>query len=79
MFSCSWQFTVDEFEAARKKIGKMEAIIFQKRNAFNTYQQAEENLKKAKQNYQQAIQPEQKQTIINSWQQSLDECNCSPQ
>ena len=78
MFSCSWQFTIDEFEAARKKIGRMEAIIFQQRNAFNTYQQAEENLQKAKQNYQQAIQPEQKQTIINSWQQSLDELQQLP-
>ncbi|WP_107669820.1 hypothetical protein [Cyanothece sp. BG0011] len=78
MFSCSWQFTIDEFEAARKKIGRMEAIIFQQKNAFNTYQQAETNLQQAKQNYQQATQLKEKQTIVTSWQQSLDELQQLP-
>ncbi len=78
IFSCSWQFTVDEFEAARKKIGRMEAIIFQQKNAFNTYQQAETNLQQAKQNYQQATQAKEKETIITSWQQSLDELQQLP-
>ncbi|MEL4894738.1 hypothetical protein [Crocosphaera sp. Alani8] len=78
MFSCSWQFTVDEFEDARRKIGRMEAIIFQQKNAFNTYQQAENNLQQVRQNYQQATQSEQKQTIITSWQKSLDELQQLP-
>ncbi|MDJ0729975.1 MAG: hypothetical protein QNJ33_08280 [Crocosphaera sp.] len=78
MFSCSWQFTIDEFETARKQIGRMEAIIFQQKNAFNTYQQAENNLQQAKQKYQQATQPEQKQVIITSWQKSLDELQQLP-
>ena len=78
MFSCSWQFTIDEFEAARKKIGRMEAIIFQQKNAFNTYQQAETNLQQAKENYQQANQPEEKRNIMTSWQKSLDELQQLP-
>ncbi|MDJ0844353.1 hypothetical protein [Crocosphaera sp.] len=78
MFSCSWQFTIDEFEAARRKIGRMEAIIFQQKNAFNTYQEAENNLQQAKQNYHQATEREQKQTIITTWQQSLDELQQLP-
>ncbi|MGK7958514.1 MAG: hypothetical protein AB4063_25140 [Crocosphaera sp.] len=78
MFNCSWQFTIDEFEAARKKIGRMEAIIFQQKNAFNIYQQAENNLQQAKQNYQQANQPEEKRNIIISWQNSLDDLQQLP-
>ncbi|EAZ93032.1 hypothetical protein [Crocosphaera chwakensis] len=78
MFSCSWQFTIDEFEAARKTIGRMEAIIFQQKNAFNTYQKAETNLQQAKENYQQATQLKEKQTIVTSWQQSLDELQQLP-
>ncbi len=78
MFTCSWDFTIDEFEAARKKIGRMEAIIFQQKNAFNTYQQAEENLQQAKHNYQQAKETEQKQTIITAWQNYLDELKQLP-
>ncbi|MDJ0579697.1 hypothetical protein [Crocosphaera sp.] len=78
MFSCSWQFTIDEFEAARKKIGRMEAIIFQQKNAFNTYQETDKKLQEAKQNYQQATEPEEKQTIVRSWQQSLDELQQLP-
>ncbi|MGK7932293.1 MAG: hypothetical protein AB4041_12780, partial [Microcystaceae cyanobacterium] len=78
MFSCSWKFTIDEFEAARKKIGRMEAVIFQQTNAFNTYQQAEGNLKQAKENYQQAIQLEDKQKSLKNWQNSLDELKQLP-
>ena len=78
MFSCSWQFTIDEFEAARKTIGRMEAILFQKTNAFNTYQEADKKLQKAKPNYQQATKPEEKQTIVRSWQQSVDELQQLP-
>ena len=77
MFSCSWQFTIDEFEAARKKIGRMEAIIFQQKNAFDTYQKAENNLQKAKQNYQQAAENE-KQSIVSDWQKHLDELQQLP-
>ncbi|MEA5509686.1 hypothetical protein VB715_07905 [Crocosphaera sp. UHCC 0190] len=78
MFSCSWQFTLDEFEAARKQIGRMEAIIFQQKNAYNTYQQAAGNLQQAQKDYQTAINPQQKQTILTNWQHSLDELQQLP-
>ncbi|MGK7940120.1 MAG: hypothetical protein AB4062_08215 [Crocosphaera sp.] len=78
MFSCSWNFTIDEFEAARKKIGRMEAIVFQQSNAFKTYQQAEDKLQQAKENYQQAIQLEDKQNSLKNWQNSLDELQQLP-
>ena len=34
MFSCSWQFTVDEFEAARKKNRKNGSDYFSKKKCF---------------------------------------------
>jgi hypothetical protein len=34
LFSCTWQFTYDEFETARKDIGRMEAKVFQEQNAL---------------------------------------------
>ncbi|HEY9890176.1 MAG TPA: hypothetical protein V6D02_17345, partial [Candidatus Obscuribacterales bacterium] len=33
LFSCGWRFTYDEFEEARKAIGRMEAKVFQEENA----------------------------------------------
>lgn len=49
LFSCSWKFTYDEFEAARKSIGRMEAQIFQEQNAQNKLIAAETALTEAKQ------------------------------
>lgn len=34
-FSCSWQFTVDEFERARKRVGQIEARAFQEKMLKN--------------------------------------------
>ncbi|MDJ0510884.1 MAG: hypothetical protein QNJ64_16755 [Crocosphaera sp.] len=78
MFGCSWKFTIDEFESARKKIGRMEAVIFQETNAYNAYQQAENNLQQAKDNYQQAIKLEEQQNSLKNWQNSLDELKQLP-
>ncbi|ACK69979.1 conserved hypothetical protein [Gloeothece citriformis PCC 7424] len=78
MSECSWQFTFDEFEAARAKIGRMEAMIFQEKNAINQYQQAEANLQQAKQQYQAASSPQQRQTVLSLWQTSLDQLQQLP-
>ena len=53
-FSFGWKFTFDEFEAARTKIGRMDAIIFQEINAIDKLTQAQQEIQQAKQNYQQA-------------------------
>jgi hypothetical protein len=71
-FSCGWNFTFDEFQDARKNIGRMQAIVFQENNAFKQLQQAEANLEKAKQQYQQATNSPKKQDSLIAWQASLD-------
>jgi hypothetical protein len=70
-FSCSWGFTYDEFEAARKLIGRMEAQIFQEQNAQNQLVNAEVALTAAQQQYATANAKE-KQQAIAAWQSAID-------
>ncbi|WP_206600985.1 hypothetical protein, partial [Brachyspira hyodysenteriae] len=53
-FWLGWQFTLDEFETARASVGRMEAKVFQEKNAVEKLNQAEQALNTAKQHYQQA-------------------------
>lgn len=78
LFSCTWRFTVDEFEAARKNVGRMEAQIFQQKNAFNQLHQVEEALSAAKQAYQQAKTATERQQASTNWQATLDRLNQVP-
>lgn len=71
-FSCSWKFTFDEFETARKKIGRMDAQIFQEKNALTMLSEAEESLKIAQEQYQQTETLKQKQEAIAIWQAAID-------
>lgn len=78
MMSCNWQFTFDEFESARKQIGRMEAIIFQEKNALTQLEKAENAIIQAKQNYQNPGNSEMQATAITQWQNSLNELNQIP-
>ncbi|NJK49448.1 hypothetical protein HC931_15965 [Candidatus Gracilibacteria bacterium] len=77
-FSCSWKFTFDEFQTARADVGRMEAKAFQEKNAMMQLQRAEASLQKAKEAYQQALTPTEKQKAIATWQKSLDELTQLP-
>jgi hypothetical protein len=77
-FSCSWQFTLDEFQAARKNVGRMEAQIFQQKNAFTQLNQVEQTLKAAKQQYQQAKTAADRQKATVNWQSAIDQLNQIP-
>ena len=77
-FSCSWQFTLDEFQAARKNVGRMEAQIFQQKNAFTQLNQVEQTLKAAKQEYQQAKTAADRQKATVNWQSAIDQLNQIP-
>ncbi len=68
-FSCTWGFTYDEFEAARKLIGRMEAQIFQEQSALNQLVDAEAALTAAQQQYATANAKE-KQQAIAAWLRS---------
>lgn len=73
LFSCSWKFTYDEFEAARKLIGRMEAQIFQEQNAQTKLVAAERTLTEAKQEYEIATNGVEKKQAIAAWQGAIDQ------
>jgi hypothetical protein len=72
-FGCSWKFTYDEFEAARKLIGRMEAQIFQEQNAQTKLMAAEQGLTEAKQQYEIATNGVEKKQAISAWQGAIDQ------
>ena len=73
-----WKFTLDEFEAARAKVGRMDAKIFQEINAYSKLEQAQQDIQRAKQNYQQAEDAQVKQQAIIAWQGGIDRLNQLP-
>ncbi|MEG3842647.1 hypothetical protein [Microcoleus sp. herbarium14] len=77
-FGCTWRFTVDEFEAARKNVGRMDAQIFQQKNAFSQLSQVEQSLAGAKQEYQQAKNAADRQKASINWQSAIDQLNQIP-
>jgi hypothetical protein len=72
LFGCSWKFTVDEFENARKNIARLDAQVFQNKNAFTPLNQAEVVLKGAKQQFETATKAVDKEKAIASWQGAID-------
>lgn len=68
-----WRFTLDEFKSARAKVGRMEAQLFQEKNAQAKLTQADQLLNTAKQQYQQAKETADKQKASASWQAALDQ------
>lgn len=71
-FQCSWRFTLDEFQQARKQIARMEAKLFQETQAQTQLTQAEQDLGNAKQQYQEAPNPAEQSAAIAQWQQAID-------
>lgn len=79
MRDCQWKFTFDEYKAARASVGRMEAKIFQEKNAMLQMETSEVAIKQAKQDYQQtADNPEKQQTAIIAWQTGMDELTQLP-
>jgi hypothetical protein len=72
LFGCSWQFTLDEFEGARKSVARMEAKIFQERNALLTLKEAQGALEAAKEDYETATTVTEKQGAIAAWLSAID-------
>lgn len=73
--SCSWQFTYDEFETARRQIGRMDAQIFQEEQAIAQYETAQVSLDNAKGLY--ATMPNQAEAIA-LWQGAIDDLTQIP-
>jgi hypothetical protein len=78
LFGCTWKFTIDEFEVARKQIGRSEAVIFQEINALNQLEKSEKLITEAKQNYQNATDSLDRQSALSNWQTAIDELEQLP-
>lgn len=70
-FQCQWKFTFDEFEDARRRVAKLEAIAFQGKNALEPLAEAEKTLTTAKQKYKQAKTIPEKEEAIAAWQTAI--------
>ncbi len=77
--SCSWKFTLDEFEQARASVGRMEAQVFQENNALNQLEETRGELASAKQQYQQAKTQAERTEAIADWQGAIDNLQQVPQ
>jgi hypothetical protein len=71
-------YTIDDFRQAREAIGRMEAKLFQEKNAQTSLTEAEQALATAKQTYQQASEPDQKTVALAQWQAALDKLEQIP-
>ena len=72
LFHCGWNFTIDEFRAARAEVARMEAKLFQEDNARTQIEQADQAIAEAQQSYRQASDPPAKNKAIEQWQTAID-------
>ncbi len=72
------RYTIDDFRQAREAIGRMEAKLFQEKNAQTSLTEGEQALATAKQAYQQATEPTQKTAALAQWQAALDKLEQIP-
>ncbi|WP_017304773.1 hypothetical protein [Spirulina subsalsa] len=77
-FGCTWRFTFDEFEQARKNVGRMEAKVFQETNALKQLEQAEAAIQESKLDYQKAANPSEQQNAVLSWRAAIDQLTQLP-
>jgi hypothetical protein len=77
-FGCSWRFTLDEFQQARKSVARMEARLFQETNAQTALDKAKQTIETARQQVQAAPDGSARQGAIAQWQQGLDQLAALP-
>lgn len=75
---CTWRFTLDEFEGARKQVGRMEARVFQEKNAQKLLVEGDRVVQTAQQQYRQASASPERQQAITAWQTGLDQLTQIP-
>ncbi|NJR52610.1 MAG: hypothetical protein HC780_26600 [Leptolyngbyaceae cyanobacterium CSU_1_3] len=78
-FGCSWRFTLDEFRAAREKVARMEARLFQEGNARTQLEEKDQALEEARQIYNQAKDTSGRSKAIAQWQAAIDGLGQIPQ
>lgn len=78
LFTCNWKFTLDEFEEARRRVAKIEAVAFQDKNALVPFKSAEEAFTKAKQQYDTASNTQDREKAIGAMQSAIDQLEQIP-
>jgi hypothetical protein len=73
-----WRFNLYTFNTARIKVGQLDAKVFQEKNAQTLLTDSEQEIVKAKQQYQEASTPADKQTAIASWRLAIDQLDQVP-
>ncbi len=71
LLGCTWKFTFDEFETARRRVARMDAKVFQEKNAFKSLTEAESALKLAKEQYQKTKNSGEKQKALAQMQTAI--------
>ncbi|BAZ18112.1 hypothetical protein NIES4071_99950 [Calothrix sp. NIES-4071] len=71
-FGCAWRFSYDEFETARKKVARLQAVAFQNKNALTPLEEAEQELLTAKSDYKRATNIKDKEKAIEAWQSAIN-------
>ena len=75
---CTWRFTFDEFETARKNVGRMETKVFQEKNAYQEFTALETTIKETQQKFPQIPPGGQQQQTIAAWQKAIDQLEQIP-
>ncbi|HBK24806.1 MAG TPA: hypothetical protein DDZ60_20605 [Planktothrix sp. UBA10369] len=75
---CVWRFTFDEYESARKNVGRMESKIFQEQNAYQEYTKAEQLIKESENNFPKLPPGNEQQQMISLWQKAIDKLDKIP-
>lgn len=76
--ACRWRFTFDEFETARKNVGRMEAKVFQEQNAYREFTALETTIKETQEKFPQIPPGGEQQQTIAAWQKAIDQLEQIP-
>ena len=72
MMGCGWRFTFDEFRQARESVARVEARLFQEKNAQTRFEQADQALSEAMHLVQSQASEKERNKAIAQWQSAMD-------
>ncbi|MBE9014504.1 hypothetical protein IQ250_30390, partial [Pseudanabaenaceae cyanobacterium LEGE 13415] len=75
---CSWRFTIDEFKSAREEVARMEAKLFQEKNAQTRFEQTEQALGEAIRIIRDGATGQTRTSAIAEWRSAIDSLDQLP-
>jgi tetratricopeptide (TPR) repeat protein len=70
--ACSWRFTFDEFRSARESIARLDARLFQEKNAQTRFEQADQSLTEAMHLVRSTASLSERDQAIVEWRTAMD-------